>query len=442
MSKIINLKSENVKRLKAVEITPDGNLVVIGGKNGAGKTSVLDSIMYALGGSKSLPTVPVHKGEEKAVVELDLGDIVVKRTFTSAGGGQLTVTNKDGLKYPSPQAILDGLVGRLSFDPLEFARQEPVVQAETLRTLVGLDFKEINERKKKLYDERTVVGRELKSLESRLAALPKPVAGLPKAEVSATDILEEQRAASEQNAANAKQRQLAADAQKLVEDCADAVQECCKSVADCESEIERLTTLLKRQQDILKGGQENVKLAEKEHADAVSKAKQLKDAADKLKDADLAPFQTRAQEVEAVNKKVRDAASYATLGADVKKKKADQEALTKKIDAADDEKRKLVAAAKFPIDGLTVDEAGAVVFNDVPFTQASSAEQLRVSVAIGLALNPKLRVLLIRDGSLLDDENLKVVSEMAATRDAQIWLERVGTGGEVSVIIEDGMVKA
>ena len=63
---IVKLEAENILRLNAVEITPDGRLVVIGGNNGHGKTSVLDSIMLAMNGkdSKKHP-VPLHKGADK-----------------------------------------------------------------------------------------------------------------------------------------------------------------------------------------------------------------------------------------------------------------------------------------------------------------------------------------------------------------------------------------
>lgn len=149
--KIIQLRSNNVKRLTAVQITPTGDLVVIGGKNGAGKSSVLDSIMFAMAGKDSLPAMPVRRGASKAKVELDLGDIVVVRTFTPGGGTNLTVKSKDGRKFPSPQTLLDSLTGRLSFDPLEFSRQKPDEQAEVLRSLVGLDFEKIDLEYQKLY---------------------------------------------------------------------------------------------------------------------------------------------------------------------------------------------------------------------------------------------------------------------------------------------------
>ena len=110
------------------------------------------------------------------------------------------------------------------------------------------------------------------------------------------------------------------------------------------------------------------------------------------------------------------------------------------LDQIDLDKSAALAETKKPIDGLSFD-ANGVTFVGIPFGQCSSAEQLRVSVAMALAMNPKLKVLLIRDGSLLDENSLKILSEMAEASDAQVWMERVSKGGEVSVIIEDGEVK-
>jgi len=100
-----------------------------------------------------------------------------------------------------------------------------------------------------------------------------------------------------------------------------------------------------------------------------------------------------------------------------------------------------VTESKLPIQGLTFD-SDTLYYNDIPFTdQSSSAEQLRVSVAMGFAINPQLKILLIRDGSLLDSDNLKMIAEMAEKEGGQLWVERVGEGKECQVIIEDGKVK-
>ena len=117
--RIISLKAENIKKVKAVEITPKDDVVVISGKNAQGKTSVLDAIWFALGGKDNIPSQPIRQGKEKARVVLDLGQYKVTRIFTKAGT-YLTVENAQGATFKSPQALLDKMIGDLSFDPLAF----------------------------------------------------------------------------------------------------------------------------------------------------------------------------------------------------------------------------------------------------------------------------------------------------------------------------------
>src|SRR4029077_4178854 len=124
-----------------------------------------------------------------------------------------------------------------------------------------------------------------------------------------------------------------------------------------------------------------------------------------------------------------------------KAKTAESEHLTGLIEGMDQSKNEATTKAKYPVDGLQFDTAGGITLNGIPFEQCSSAEQLRVSVAIGIALNPKLKVLLIRDGSLLDDKSLLQVMAMAKEADAQVWIERVGEDEQTSVVIEDGAIR-
>ena len=193
--RIVRLTAENVKRLKAVEIQPNGDVVVIAGRNGQGKTSVLDSIWFALGGGAAQKGTqrPIRDGEEQAQVTLDLGDLVVTRTW-KGDKSVLTVGTQDGATYNSPQTLLDKLIGRLSFDPLAFTQQDERSQLATLLDLVELPFDpdELAAKRKTLYDQRTEVGREIKALEGQLVGLPE-ASNLPMVERSAADILEEQR---------------------------------------------------------------------------------------------------------------------------------------------------------------------------------------------------------------------------------------------------------
>lgn len=423
--KIIKLTSENVKRLRAVEITPTGNVVTIGGRNGAGKTSVLDSIWYALAGGKSLPEMPVRKGAKHATVEVDLDDLVVRRTFTATGGTSLAVMSKDGVQQKSPQAILDALVGKLTFDPLEFSRQQPREQAETLRVLVGLDFQKQDQEREALFNARTTVNREVKALQGSLTAFPQH-SGIPAEEVSLGTILEEQQKAAETNRRNDEARRICKSASESVVATQAIIKDTTAKLEFARQQVKTLEESLEHQRQLFRKEQSHAATLEAEAA--------------KLQDIDLGPFKAKASEVESTNRKVRENKRRAETAAQLRAKSAEADKLTRQLEDMDNAKSAAISAAKFPVPGLAFDEMGAVTLNGIPFSQASAAEQLRVSVAIGIALNPKLRVLLIRDGSLLDEANLQVLGEMAAKADAQIWLEVVRSDGTVSVVIEDGQV--
>ena len=188
--KVIQLKAENFKRLKAIDITPDENMVEITGKNAQGKTSLLDSIAYAVGGGTYTPEEPIRKGEKKSQVYLNLGDLKITKVSTPAGE-RLEVTNAEGLLYKTPQAILDKIKGKYTFDPLEFAKSKN--QKETLLSLVNLeiDLNAMAKRKQETYDERTIKNRELRQLEAEIKVLPLPEETLPEQELTTQAVMEE-----------------------------------------------------------------------------------------------------------------------------------------------------------------------------------------------------------------------------------------------------------
>lgn len=409
---IVRLTAENVKRLRAVEITPDGNLVVLSGRNAQGKSSVLDAITYALGGKAAVCAEPVRRGAEVAEIVCDLGELVVKRRFTAGGGTTLEVTSREGLRFPSPQAMLDKLVGELTFDPLAFARQSAKDQLETLRGLLGLDFAEADREAELAYNERTLVNRELKAAEARLKAMPPMHAGTPKEPVNPGDLAGELQNANFTNSDNARRRQLADSCREDLRHRQAEIVRMREALARAEAELQELTT----------------KMAEQEARVAL------------LVDVDTRPIMERMRNADAINQRVRANQQRAEAEKEVAAKSAKSNELTDRINEIQQWKLNQVEAAKMPVAGLGLNEDG-VTLNGLPLSQASAAEQLRVSVAIGIAMNPRLRVLLLRDASLLDRDSLAMVGEMAKAAGAQVWLERVEDDSATSVVIEDGMVR-
>lgn len=401
--KIVDLKVQNIKRVRAVHITPNGeSTVILGGQNGAGKSSVLDAIAMALGGARAIPADPVRHGAKQGSIVANLGDLVVERVIAKDGQTTLTVRDADGNRQRSPQRLLDELCSRIAFDPLEFLDMDPSKQNETLRQLLGLDFSALDAERERCYSKRTEVSRDAKAARASSESIVVPPS-TPEKPVVVTELLAELRAANE----------LA----EKVRTHARAVTELRTGVGDLERELARIEALLMQRRMQLKA-LERESPTPAPDTDAI--AKQIAEA-------------------EATNRKVhmrgqRDALEQKanTLDGEVAK-------LTARIAEIDADKARQIAACKFPVPGLALGEDGPTL-DGVPLEQASQAQKLRVSVALGLAMNPRLKVLLVRDASLLDENSLALVAQMADAADAQVWLERVGDGDPTAVVIADGQV--
>ena len=413
--KIVELRSENVKRLKAVHIKPDGSVVQITGKNGEGKSSVLDSIWYALGGTSTHPDEPIRRGTKEAKVVLDLGDLKVTRRWHRRGNTYLTVEAADGSKVSSPQKALDALTGRLTFDPLAFSRMDARKQAETLRELTGLDFSEHDSERQRAFEKRTDVNREVKRLEAQLGSMPEPEGGADDCP-DPVDVASLTKELADGHANNQR-----------VEAVSRALELREAEIAQLSSEIRRLTAKL----EAAKHERNDLRRRDSEQTRV-----------------DIEAIENRLNEAEETNERIwqvqQRAAEYnrqvearEDILSQLRKETDAAEVLTAGLRQMDEKKAAAIATAKMPIDGLAFDEDG-ISLGGVPFQQASHAEQLRASVAMGLALNPELRVMLIREGSCLDSTSLGLIQEMAEEADAQVWLERVTDGEPVGVVIEDG----
>lgn len=430
--KIINLKSENVKRLQAVEITPDGNLVVIGGRNSQGKSSVLDSVLYALAGKREIPERPVRNGQEEAEIEVRLeacpergitDELIVRRVLTADGKARLDIRSaSDNRPYNSPQALLDSLTGRVGFDPLAFMRLKPAEQAEQLSAIVGVSFEGLDSERATAYQERHALNKQAAAAMAKAEVMPH----YPDAEpVDTSALMEELRRRREVNQ-TASALDQAAEMMWRVADDAEL------KARQAEDEVERLEAAL----IAAKEKAEKSRLWAEDKSQDADRATQIAEAAAR---EDTDEIEQQIADASRRNAACKDNAARETAIDHAKELQAEAEALTDRIEEIDATKARLMAEAAWPIPGLGFGAHG-VTLNNLPFEQASSSEQLAVSVAVGAALNPACRVLLIRDGSLLDADSLRVVGELAEKYDCQVWIERVSDGEECSVVIEDGAV--
>ena len=400
--KITRLQADNFKRLVAVDITPDGNVITISGKNSAGKSSVLDSIVAALGGKAAAPGKPIREGEETAVVCVQTDSYTVTRKFTGAGS-YLEVKTAEGAKVSSPQKLLDEIVGSISFDPLAYLNKPDREQRQILLDLVGIDTSVYDLRIGQIRDERNAA---MAAKKAALAAMPEAVVGdVPDVEVSVAELSEKLSTAIRTNATRQRQIETLNQQKELL--------------ASLKVEIEQLHSRMEQCKGVIKSVENDV-------------------AAFDVTDTE--PIQLQIANAEETNRKVR-----AKLARVEHEKRADELSakvthLGRTLASVEMNKANAFSEAEMPVQGLSVDETG-VMLDGIPLAQVNHAKKLEVSMAIAMRMNPKLKVLLV-DANGLDSDTLATVAGLAEREGFQVWAEKMDESGEVGVYIEDGTVRA
>lgn len=400
---IKRLQIENFLRVSVVDIRPDGNVIYITGKNTHGKTSVLNAIWAGLANPRfSEFPKPVKDGEEKAIITIDLDQYVITRIFTDIGGDTKTtlkVEGAEGAVFLKPQKFLDKLLGALTFDPLAFIDMKEKPQVEMLLKLAGgeIDIEAMDVARGNAYDQRTTANQTVKTLSAARGEEPEKLE-----KIDLSKIQNDMELSTQLRSDISDQRTKKLNKEAIIANLND-------EIIDLEKEIVTINNYLIKADETIR------------------KYKPY----DELK-ADIEKGIEH-------NIKVGDWNKWNQAGEDLKLYSDKANEYTNAINDIDARKKKAIADLEFPYPGLSFG-AGGVVFNNIPLKQASKAEQIRISMAIAMAMNPKLRVLRIEDGSLLDEDNLKLIHDLAEAKDYQVWIERV-KGDGVGILIEDGTVK-
>ena len=434
--RILNLKVENIQKVQAVEVTPEGDIVVIAGRNDQGKSSVLDAIWYALGGKETHPKKPIREGQTSARVEVDLGELIAIRTWTE-NGTYIHVRNREGADYKSPQSILDELVGKVTLDPREFSKMKNAERCETLISCanIGEALEELELQRSSAYEQRTEVNRRVGNLKGSLAGITPPEDDVPTEEVS---IAELGRQMDEAVTTHEDYKRLTGSVDNIamqIETTTSSARATKQEIVSLRSQIAEIEH---RIEDKQKQGEEYV-----EHLGELRRSKATLEDERSNKQAELPDLDAIRNSVlttEEVNRTVREAIRYKEASDLLSNAEAEATELTQQLNRLAEEKIRTLSEADYPIEGLLIDAESNVLYEGLPFDQLSTSKQLQVSMNIVMAVNPTLRVLQIRDGSLLDSESMETVRQMAAEHDFQIWIEVVDETGNAGIQIEDGTV--
>ncbi len=447
--RIIELRVQNIMRCVAVSVRPDGALIQITGKNKAGKSSYLDSMLFALSGKRHRPPAPLREGAEVGEVFIDLGTdlgskyLVTWRCYLN-GKEELFVTSPEGAKYGSPQKLLSSFLGDLTFDPIAFSEMGAAAQIKVLKQLGGLDFTDMDLRAIAVYDRRTLTNGKAKDLEAQVVAITE-YPDAPDQEVSISELLNQQAIAMEKKSANDFLR---TEAETAVAAVALSESQYSRHVEDAnhsekthKAEIDRLRDELRRQEELLSNlvsSNAEAGLGCQSEVNGLSdEADELAKKVEGLVDPDIDAIAEKIEGAEETNIQVRCNQTRDTLRFKLQEARDASIASSAVLVAIKEDKKRQIAQANLPVEGLGFDD-DHVILNGLPFSQASTSEQLSTSVAIGAALNPKLGVMRIKNGSLLDSDSLAEMEKQAEKMKVQIWVEKVTDGEDIGIVIEDG----
>ena len=423
--KIDSLELENVKRVRAVELRPgrDG-LTVIGGRNGQGKSSVLDAIMWALGGERYRPDEPTRQGAAtpaRVRVEMSNGLVAERRGKT----GALHVTDESGRK--AGQQLLNEFVSQLALDLPRFMHGSDADKATALLHTLGIDdqLAALDGQIRGTYEDRQLAGRDAKAKRAHADRLPRhPDA--PDAPVSVADLVREQQGILARNGERQRKRDRAAQLRRAVEDdhreqdaARQAVEDATRRAAEARARLEEANARAARDAADL--------------ADAEKTAEQLVDESTAEIEASIAS-------IEGTNAMVAENQRAAEADAEAARAEAEYDSLTDRLEGLRDQRRSLLDGAPLPLDGLSIDEAGRLTYLGHTWGDMSGSEQLRVATAIVRATKPECGFVLVDELEQMDPQTLADFGAWAEEQGLQVIGTRVASDDTCTVVIEDGRV--
>jgi DNA repair exonuclease SbcCD ATPase subunit len=407
--KINRLEVENIKRVQAVRLEPSATgLTVIGGRNGQGKTSVLDALTWALGGGKHKPSN--HKREGSAAepnirVELDNG-IVVTRDGKNAS---LKVIDNAGNK--AGQALLDELIGQLALDLPKFMQATSREKAETLLKIIGVgeQLHKLDAEAERIYNERHANGQILLRKKKHAEDLPFEQ-GVPDDETSAGELIKQQQ---EILARNGENQRLRANRDSLL-----------RQVEDSQSKVVELRNQLEAAEERLRANQKQFAIASK--------------TAESLVDESTAELETSLAKIDDTNRRVRINRVKRQAEAEAETLNEQVEQLSEQLESVRRQRMQLLADANLPLPELSIED-GELTYRDQRWDCMSGSDQLRVGVAIVRQVRPDCQFVLLDKTEQMDLQTLLEFGEWLESQGLQVIATRVSTGEECSIIIEDGM---
>lgn len=412
--KVQKIRIENILGLETLEFEP-GRVTIVSGRNGVGKSSVLESLKYALTGGTDA-TIK-RKGAEKGEVVIVLDEATVTRDTEKPA--RIEVAGVGPIRRPAE--FLKSRIDSLSFNPVQFLlapkdkRTEwflemvPVevgddeLRAAGVETLPpparnGLD--RIAAATKLVYDARTGVNRALKEKRAAVAQLAE---GLPAGDPDAVDL------ATMRKAAEALRADLAEDISATKDRAAGLL---AKVREDAQARIDAIKATLADEERLI---QEEL-IRETERLRTIAQPA-IEEAA-----AALAVAEAQTKQA-AQHARTRELVAKMTTEAAALEEESSRRSAT--LDNLEALKRR--ALDRLPIQGVEIAE-GEILVGGIPFDRVNTAARVQFVLNVAMLRKGSLPLVLLDGLECLDPETFAAFVKAAAALDAQFICTRVTEG--------------
>lgn len=471
------LRVEGFKKIKVVKFKLRNGITEIAGRNGAGKSSVLDAVKVFFDGlprSKAELTEPVNKDVERAVISGRIGDMIVERVIARKKGGEaghttalrFQATTEGSRPYRATQEQLDDLIGQHNLDPLDFIKLDAKGKFDALKAFVpDFDFDENKQQEAGARTRRTDVNKLAKDAQSAADMIIVP-AGTPEELIDEDALTLKLTTASEENqqllvrSNNRANREIArTENQKIIDGSEQRKAELVKQREQVrDMEVKSLNEQIQRLREQIREKEERIshvgevcmhdvfEIDSQIRAEVESRRASIEEIDKALAAAGPLPEPQNLEEIREElrqarlkNEDIRKLLQKIQHGQTARKYVQESVALTTEIENLEKTKRDAIAKAGLPIEGIEFGD-GELRYQGAPLEQASTAQKLKIAMARIVKLNPNLRLAWIRDASLLDDESYAELQKLAQEYECDVMIETVRSIGNDAIVLADGAV--
>lgn len=474
----MNITKIKIKNLFGIsEYEANGESLELVGKNGVGKTSVIDAIRYALT-NKSDRKYIVRNGETEGeiLIETDNGLRIDRKARTNQADYKSVKQN--GREVGSPETFLKDIFSPLQLSPVEFMAKSEKEQNAIILDLIQYDWNlqtirewfgeipdwvsydqnilsilnDIQSEKGRYYQDRQDINRDMRNKKSFVEDIAETIPSGYMAEKweseNLGDLYKQIERIRRQNEEIEQARRIVEQRDNKVRNF-EAEKEISLAALDKEFSSER-ERLLKENERLQAQLRENVamidslsekkmdkaEIIEQKYQAAVAKfeaqVEEYRDIAGKELQ-DFKELQEKAEYVEKMKSHLNEYSRMVSLQNEVADLSAASQELTDKIEKARQLPGEILEIATIPIKGLTVKD-GVPLINGLPISNLSDGEKLDLCIDVAIQKPNGLQIILIDGVEKLSTAMRKSLYQKCKDKGLQFIATRTTDDDDLTVI--------